>query len=147
MRPTRVGNDPEVGNDRISARKIMRTTAFPATDDSALLESSHFAGGPHFEPLRGFETGSRRLPVGAYTAAEVAALSEERILGMTRRELIDVIRSVRGDHLRPGIYERLPQMDAETLRRLVFLTRRYCRNQERIAEDARAGLAFSCGCG
>ena len=128
----------------------MRTTAFPpaVTDDAPLFESAPYARGPHFAALTDFETGFRPTADGhdaAYTAAEVAALSEDRIRAMGRRELIEVIRSVRGAHLRPGIHERLPQMDGETLRRLVFLTRRYCRNQERIAEDARAGLAFSCG--
>jgi len=126
----------------------MRTTALPpaVTDDTPLFESAHYAGGPHFEPSTGFGTGADRLPADedAYTVAEVAALSEDRVRRMSRRELIEVIRSVRGTHLRPGIHERLPQMDGETLRRLVFLTRRFCRNQQRIAEDTRSGLAFSC---
>ncbi len=84
----------------------------------------------------------RNLPIPfrtyRYSPDEVAALSAACIMLMSRAEQIGVINSVRGGHLRPGVLERLPQMDGETLRRLVFLTRRYCRNQQRLAEPLAA---------
>lgn len=80
-----------------------------------------------------------------YTLDEVAALSAEKIFLMSRPELVGVISSVRGGHLRPGVVDRLPQMDGETLRRLVFLTRRFCRNQQRLAAPAPAPH-FVSGC-
>jgi hypothetical protein len=118
---------------------MIRTTAFPpaATGDSTLRRGPHFSVETRQHAAADFEDSR-------YTADEVAALSEERIMAMTRRELIEVIRSVRGGHLLPGARERLPQMDGETLRRLVFLTRRFCRNQQRLAEDAAAGVAVGC---
>lgn len=109
----------------------MRTTAFPPTglEDTFATELR-----PHIA------VAARDDSTGRFTADEVAALSTERILSMGRRDLIDVIRSVRGGHLLPEVRERLPQMDAETLRRLVFLTRRYCRHRQLLNEGAPAGL-------
>src|SRR3712207_6392019 len=103
----------------------MRTTAFPPTvqDDSFTFHRPHFSpeagDGPSYVRQIG---NAEAAPEGRFTVAEVAALSTERISAMGRRELIEVIRSVRGGHLLPEVRERLPQMDAETLRRLVFLT-------------------------
>ncbi len=77
----------------------------------------------------------------------VAPLSTERILELGRGELIDLIRSVRATHLRPGVLERLPQMDGETLRRLVFLTRRYCRNQQLLIETSKSPNTYVAFCG
>ena len=83
----------------------------------------------------------------AYTSDEVAAIATDRIMAMSRPELIEVIRSVRGGHLRPGVLERLPHMDCETLRRLVFVTRRYCRNRQAMAEpDASASAVVISWC-
>jgi len=76
----------------------------------------------------------------------VAALSAEQILELKRSELIDVIRSVRASHLRPGVLERLPQMDGDTLRRLVFLTRRYCRHRLLLAETTRSPNSYALYC-
>lgn len=118
---------------------MIRTTAFPptVTDDSPVRR------GPHFT-AESRQRGPGDFEACHYSVDEVAALSTERVMTMTRRELIEVIRSVRGGHLLPGAQERLPQMDGETLRRLVFLTRRFCRNQQRLAEDAAAGVAVAC---
>jgi hypothetical protein len=80
------------------------------------------------------------------TMKQIAALSTERILELKRSELIDAIRSVRASHLRPGVLERLPQMDGDTLRRLVFLTRRYCRNRLLLAETTRCPNTFAVYC-
>ena len=66
---------------------------------------------------------------------------------MSRQDLVNVIRSTRGDHLRPGVLERLPQMDAETLRKLVFLTRRYCRNQQLFADPDCSPSLVAAYCG
>jgi hypothetical protein len=38
-------------------------------------------------------------------------------------------------------------MDGDTLRRLVFLTRRYCRNRQLIAEANRSPNTFAAYCG
>lgn len=75
--------------------------------------------------------------------AEIAALSTDQVLSMTRSELADVIRSVRGAHLRPGVLERLSMMDGETLRRLVFLTRRFCRNKLLLSEVSTSPGTFA----
>lgn len=66
--------------------------------------------------------------------AEIASLSTVRIMEMTRSDLADVIRKVRLRHLRPGVLEQLSRMDGATLRRLVFATRRYCRDQALLSE-------------
>ena len=118
----------------------MRTTAFPSTvtDEFTTFREPHYTS--ESRQFAAVDAGPELPSLDA-----VAALSAERIVSMTRRELIEVIRSVRGDHLRPGVRERLPQMDGETLRRLVFLTRRYCRNRQRLSEDAAAGVAVGCG--
>ncbi len=76
----------------------------------------------------------------------VAALSAEQILELKRSEAIDLIRSVRASHLRPGVIERLPQMDGITLRRLVFLTRRYCRHRLLLAETNRSPSTYAIYC-
>ena len=117
----------------------MRTIAFapPVTEDYSPFERSRFSA--EASRFSNIEAES-----GAGTVAEVAALSADRILTMTRAELVEVIGSVRGGHLRPGVQERLPQLDCETLRRLVFLTRRYCRNQQQLTEGVPAGAAY-CG--
>lgn len=117
---------------------IRTTVSPPAAHNTSLRKGPHFAA-------EGRQQAAAEIEAARYCPEEVAALSEERVTAMTRRELIDVIRSVRGNHLLPGVRERLAQMDGETLRRLVFLTRRYCRNQQRLAEDAAAGVAVSCG--
>jgi hypothetical protein len=112
----------------------MRTIGSPRTDaDEAIFDDLRFPAP---------RTARPRDPAGErYSTGEVAALSTEAILAMSRPELIEVIRSVRGGHLRPGVRERLPQMDRETLRRLVFLTRRLCRNRQLLeTHDAPAGL-------
>jgi hypothetical protein len=112
------------------------------------LDDSCTAGRrPHFAvPARDGSKSAEDGSNGRFTADEVAALSTERILSMGRRDLIDVIRSVRGGHLLPEVRERLPQMDGETLRRLVFLTRRYCRHRQLLKEGSPAGLvAAYCG--
>ena len=101
------------------------TVSILPTDQSPVTT---FAG-PHFRTELSSLSADRRA---AYSPDEVAALATERIESMSRAELIDVIRSIRGRHLRPGVVERLPDMDAETLRRLVFVTRRYCRNQQSL---------------
>jgi hypothetical protein len=77
---------------------------------------------------------------------QIAALSTEKILELKRSELIDAIRSVRASHLRPGVLERLPLMDGDTLRRLVFLTRRYCRNRLLLAETSRCPNMYAVYC-
>jgi hypothetical protein len=122
----------------------MRTiTASPTSSISPVaLEERPDFGREEFDERRPVKAPGR-----SYSIAEVAALPTERILGMTRSELIGVIRSVRGRHLRPGVVERLPQMDDDTLQKLVFLTRRYCRNQQLLSEpDAPASLvAAYCG--
>lgn len=66
--------------------------------------------------------------------AEIASLSTARIMEMTAGELADVIRKVRMAHLNPGVLEQLARMDGTTLRRLVFATRRYCRDQALLSE-------------
>ena len=113
----------------------MRMTISPPTLSA---EPSAFRN-PHFEIAAPVEEGCR--------TAELAALSTDQILSMSREELIEVIRAARGRHLRPGVLERLPQMDLDTLQKLVFLTRRYCRNQQLLAEgDASPSLvAAYCG--
>lgn len=122
----------------------MRPTAFlpTVTEDPRTTEGSPFSDIPRFSEPDDESTGAirqiggvREARTGRYSADEIASLSTERLMAMSRRDLIDVIRSVRGGHLRPGVLERLPMMDAETLRRLVFLTRRFCRNQQRLNED------------
>ena len=126
-----------------SAHETMRTTAFPptVTDEFPPFRETHFTSESAFASAP-FEAVDGVLEGPSLDA--VAALSTERVVSMTRRELIEVIRSVRGNHLLPGVRERLPQMDGETLRRLVFLTRRYCRNRQRLSADAAAGVAVSC---
>jgi hypothetical protein len=114
----------------------MRTT-FPPTvkDEPVPVATPTFTERYHPAPAQ-----------NGYALAEVAALPTERIEMMSRSELIEVIRSIRGGHLRPGVRERLPLMDAETLRKLVFLTRRYCRNQQLLGEDdLAAGIVAACG--
>lgn len=120
----------------------MRTDAFPPTvsDDDLFHESPDFEGRDEILSDDAALCGA----TGRYSTADVAALPVDRVDAMSRRELIDVVRSVRGGHLLPGVRERLPQMDRETLRRLVFLTRRFCRNQQRLREDANAGVAVAC---
>jgi hypothetical protein len=59
---------------------------------------------------------------------QVAALSSREISRMSCEEMVQVIRAIRLPHLREGMNDRLPYLGEETLRRLVFLTRRYCRN-------------------
>lgn len=76
----------------------------------------------------------------------VAALSTEQVFELKRSQLIDIIRSVRASHLRPGVLERLPQMDGDTLRRLVFLTRRYCRHRLLLAEASRSPSSYAIYC-
>lgn len=61
--------------------------------------------------------------------AEIASLSTSRIGEMSRGQLVEIIRTVRGNHLRPGVLEGLSAMDTPTLRRLVLATRRFCQGQ------------------
>ncbi len=109
------------------------TTAFAptVTDDFLVTEES------------GFDCESRQVAATEGGIARVAAMSTDRVMEMTRGEMIEVIGSVRGGHLLPGVRERLPRMDGEMLRRLVFLTRRYCRDQQQLAE----GVAVRTGAG
>lgn len=72
--------------------------------------------------------------------SEVASLSTPRIMEMTGSELAEVICKVRLGHLRPGVLEQLSRMDGTTLRRLVFATRRYCRDQALVLDGIPAGL-------
>lgn len=66
--------------------------------------------------------------------AEIASLSTQRIMEMSRGELANLIRRVRMKHLRPGMFEQLTRMDEANLRRLAFATRRYCRDQSLMLE-------------
>ncbi|MDQ3330758.1 MAG: hypothetical protein M3552_08900 [Planctomycetota bacterium] len=128
----------------------MRTNISPllTTNGPQSLTVPHFpanrseSGHHRFETEASLPTSRKKFDATNY----VAALSTERILEMTRTELIDVIRSVRASHLRPGVVERLPQMDGDTLRRLVFLTRRYCRHQQLLAENAGSPSIFAAYC-
>lgn len=104
-----------------------RSDAVPASTTKEPFSAAKAFHSSHSTPHRPSSEG--RL-------AEVAALATDHILAMTRSELADVIRSVRGSHLLPGVLERLSIMDGETLRRLVFLTRRYCRNRLLLEEEA-----------
>jgi hypothetical protein len=110
-------------------------------------------GTPHFDSAsrderiavaNGSNGEKRRSPSDAMK--RVAALSAEQILELKRSESIDLIRSVRSSHLRPGVIERLPQMDGITLRRLVFLTRRYCRHRLLLAETNRSPSTYAIYC-
>jgi hypothetical protein len=61
-------------------------------------------------------------------AAEIATLSGEQIERMSNEHIVSAIRAVRASHLREDVAENLPYMDRPTLERLLYLTRRYCRN-------------------
>lgn len=120
-------------------------TASPPTRTDVPFDSPNAVREVVCEPADPAAPANVNLPIPwrsyRFTPDEVAALSAARILVMSRPELIGVIDSVRGGHLRPGVLERLPQMDGETLRRLVFLTRRFCRNQQSLAEPLAALMA------
>lgn len=66
--------------------------------------------------------------------AEIASLSTQWIMEMSRGELANLIRRARMKHLRPGMFEQLTRMDEANLRRLAFATRRYCRDQSLMLE-------------
>lgn len=94
-----------------STPEIRRTNPLRAEQDSA-----------QFQPPQThsrYDHASRR---------QVAALSSREISRMSSEEMVQVIRAIRMPHLREGVNERLPYLGEDTLRRLVFLTRRYCRN-------------------
>lgn len=128
----------------------MRMTTFPptATDEPESLRAPHFRQIGPVAPQDGAYWASRddRLD-GRHSESEVAALSTEAIQAMSRSEMIAVIRSVRGRHLLPGVLERLPQMDGDTLRKLVFLTRRYCRNQQLLSDPEPSPNTVAAYCG
>ena len=77
--------------------------------------------------------------------AQVAALSSEEIASLNRAELIAVIRGIRENHLRPGVREQLPMLDTATLRRLVELTRRLCRQQQSSKQESESEPLLTCG--
>ena len=121
----------------------MRTTALPpAADDSPSPFTTGFEFEPAFAPVPRI---GRTADLAAFSDDEVAALPTTRIAEMTRQELIAVIRGVRADHLRPELRERLPQMDGETLRRLVFLTRRLCRDRQELTSGPYRPAGLACG--
>lgn len=66
--------------------------------------------------------------------AEIASLSTQRIMEMSPADMVNLIRRVRTNHLRPGMFEQLTRMDEANLRRLAFATRRYCRDQTLMLE-------------
>lgn len=82
-----------------------------------------------------------RSPQGL--VAEIASLSTTRIAEMGRGELAEIIRAVRGNHLRPGVLEELPVMNVPTLQRLVLATRRFCQGQSLL--DAWGDQTPPCG--
>lgn len=130
--------------------KIMRMTALSPTltdDPETATNDFRTTRGATAHTATADRSNEVSLPIPwqehCYTPAEVAALRSDRILTMSRTELIGVLRSVRGNHLRSGLIDRLPQMDGETLRKLVFLTRRFCRNQQALDTP----LAEFCGAG
>lgn len=59
----------------------------------------------------------------------VALHADERIAGMSRTELIDLIRLSDLPPVCNGTWERLKYLERGDLERLAFLTRRCCRNQ------------------
>lgn len=60
---------------------------------------------------------------------EIAAFSRPEIHGMDNDDLVSVVRSAALPFLKATDLARLPQMGRESLLRLVFLAREYCRNQ------------------
>jgi len=67
--------------------------------------------------------------VEALDKATIAELTPDDICRMTRSELVRVIRSAGMPLPREKDFEQLELHDRETLQRLVYLTRRCCRNQ------------------
>jgi hypothetical protein len=59
----------------------------------------------------------------------VAALAGAQIEELERDELIRAIKAARVPFIRPSDEKRLEMYDNDTLRRLVYLSRRMCRNQ------------------
>ena len=125
----RMNSSPQVSTQSLPFRKPHFAAASIETD----LELEDDVDGDAF-----------RQPIDAMK--RIAGLSAEDILELKRSELIDLIRSVRASHLRPGVLERLPQMDGDTLRRLVFLTRRYCRHRLLLAETSRCPNTYAVYC-
>lgn len=60
----------------------------------------------------------------------IARLTDDSIQRMDNREMARVVRAVRTQHLRPGVAELLVNYPVETLRSLVVLTHRWCRQQQ-----------------
>lgn len=59
----------------------------------------------------------------------VAALAGVQIEQLERDELIRAIKAAQVPFIRPSDEKRLAMYDNDTLRRLVYLSRRVCRNQ------------------
>ena len=79
-------------------------------------------------------------PSSVYSKSDVAELAVVEILGMTRAQLKQVIRSVQTGPAQPAcqlpgpfngqkLEDRLDFLDRGTLERLVYLARRTCRTQ------------------
>lgn len=65
----------------------------------------------------------------ALNKAAVAELSPAQIDGMSRADMVRVIRAARMPLLRPDVEQHLEEYDRATLQRLVYLARRTCRHQ------------------
>jgi len=73
--------------------------------------------------------GSESLSPTSRNKAFVAELSNQDISGMTREEMIAVIRAAQLPFLESDSSRRLEFLSDEALQRLVHLSRRCCRNQ------------------
>jgi len=96
---------------------------------------------------RGAEGRKGAVPWGddePLDAGDIAELTDDSIRRMNRHEMARVVRAVKAQHLRPGVAESLTNYAPEMLRRLVFLTRRWCRDQQGFRPQSVHDKTHSC---